>query len=100
MGYFAFASPWFEQRQIDEISSRVAEAEGRSGSADTLPLEVNIAYVHIDILRKRALYPAHVLIILDFVWVVWLLVPATTVDASKLGVSRNAKERVTSMGVS
>ncbi len=94
--YLEFASPWFEQRQIDEFIDRVAKVEGRSESGDMLAHEVRFASVHIDLLRKRALYPAHVLIILDFVWLVWLLVPATQADAIKSRVSRSDKESIPS----
>lgn len=98
--YLEFTSPWFAQRQIDEILSRVAEVEGRSGPDDILANEVRIASVHIDMLRKRALYPAYVLFILDLVWLVWLLVPTTTAGAITSDVSRNAKERTALTGVS
>lgn len=55
--YLEYASPWFDQRQIDEISHRVTELEGVAGQSDILTHEVEIAFVDVDIRRKRTLYP-------------------------------------------
>ena len=53
--YWEAVSPWFVQRQIDEISSRVMEVGSLDGSSDSdvVSNQVKIAYIHVDMAPRE-----------------------------------------------
>lgn len=59
--------------------------------SDFVSGQVKIAYIHVDMTRERTLYPAHVLVVVDFVWLVWLLASVRTGIATELDATPNGK---------
>ena len=81
--YMEFMCDWLNQRQIDKISdSVVVEMADYPESDNLLRFRVRHSYLLVDFERKRALNPVYSLMLLDVVWLVWLLRAAMAANTS------------------
>ena len=75
--YWGYVSPWFEQRLIDQFSTRMAHLEGHTELSDYLAFEADMAVIDFRIYLQRMEFPVSALTGLDVVWLVWLIAKTT-----------------------
>ena len=85
--YWEYVSPWFEQRLIDDLTERLAPFEEHGETSWSVEFAVQHEVIGFRIYRQKAEFPVAALIMLDLVWLVWLLVPGTAANSTKSELS-------------